>query len=168
MSCLANERKRNATEGADQRKDQRRGPYKKWAGEESAEVGSLTSLLCQDFLVEYEDVLDEILDELRTAAQQQQHDELADELSDPLHVVGEEVLSTENEDIPESSGEENGDGDDPPLYPGSKRHLGVIILLLCCFMIRFRLSQETMHHLLCLIQLLLPGNNCLTTSLHGI
>lgn len=74
-------------------------------------------------VVESEDVLDEILDELRTTAQQQQHDELADELSDPLHVVGEEVLSTENDDIPESSGKENLDGDDPPLHPRSKRHL---------------------------------------------
>ena len=58
--------------------------------------------------------------------------------------------------------------EDPPVYKGSTRHVGIAMLLICVFMIRFRLLDETIHYLLTLIQLLLPDNNRLIKSLYGL
>ncbi|XP_070549336.1 uncharacterized protein [Ptychodera flava] len=58
--------------------------------------------------------------------------------------------------------------DEATIYEGSRRLLGVTVLLLCCFMIRFRLSDEAMSYLLPLLGLLLPEDSKVPKSLYGI
>ena len=57
-------------------------------------------------------------------------------------------MHTVKYDIEETLGTPEPEELDPPLYEGSKRHVGIAILLICVFMIRFRLSDETMQYML--------------------
>lgn len=109
------------------------------------------------------EIMDELLKGLQTAMQENNCEDLADDLSHPLVVIGEDAIQTEEYPTPETVGCEDEVEQDPTLYPGSRRHLGVAVLLLCCFMIRYRLSQDTKHYLLVLLHLLLPERNCLVT-----
>ncbi|XP_071478605.1 uncharacterized protein [Diadema antillarum] len=118
-----------------------------------------------------DELLDELLHDLQSSVQVEQREDLADDaIDDPLLVIADEIAHVIEDECQQSytCNENNCDDEDPPLYPGSTRHLGVTVLLLCCFMIRFRLSEETMQHLLVLINLLLPENNIFVKSLHTL
>lgn len=53
-----------------------------------------------------------------------------------------------------------------PLYPDAPHTLGVTILLICCFLIRFRISEEALSYLLRLIACLLPHGHRLIGSVY--
>lgn len=105
-----------------------------------------------------DEVLDQLLNGLQAEMQQNQKEDLAEDIVDPLTVLAEDTVCLLLKDMMRYSTvlHVQGPYDDeantnPPLFPDSKRNLGIVVLLLVCFMIRFRLSNETMQHLLILL-----------------
>ena len=113
-----------------------------------------------------DELLDQLISDLQAAAQQEQREDLAED--DPVVSLADDILQATEYEIEETLGSHEPEEEDPPVYEGSKRRVGIAMLLICVFMIRFRLSDETIQFLLTLIQLLLPDNNRLIKSLYGL
>ncbi len=119
------------------------------------------------------DPLDNLMEDLRQQALQNRYAELRDddEVIDPVQLIAEQSVQVVAED--EITELQRAEGEcskfeEKPLFPSSPRFLGSVILLLCCFVIRFRLSDECLNALLCLIEFVLPAENTLFTSLYGV
>ncbi|PIK38304.1 hypothetical protein BSL78_24855 [Apostichopus japonicus] len=121
----------------------------------------------QDYSPQKDEDLDDLINELHANAKENHFGELAEDTYDPITVLGNDIMQIAEDEVEECSSHSEKEVD-PPLYPGSKRRLGTIVLLLTCFMIRFKLSQETIHYFLVLLQLILPDRNCLMGTYHGL
>ncbi|PIK38695.1 hypothetical protein BSL78_24464 [Apostichopus japonicus] len=121
----------------------------------------------QDYSPQKDEDLDDLINELHANAKENHFGELAEDTYDPITVLGNDIMQIAEDEVEECSSHSDKEVD-PPLYPGSKRRLGTIVLLLKCFMIRFKLSQETIHYFLVLLQLILPDRNCLMGTYHGL
>lgn len=113
--------------------------------------------------------LDNFLGELHSTMQEECYGDLADDFVDCVETLVDSVIDIDDPDSDELLNTSSGcNPDDEPIYPGSPRKLGVCMLLLSVFMVRYRLSDDTMQQLLVLIGLLLPDNSKLITSLYGL
>lgn len=87
---------------------------------------------------------------------------------DPLDIMSEEVINVLEDEVTETEQEQSVNPDEEPLYAGCRRKLGMTILLLIIFIIRFRLSDEAIQYLITLLGLLLPDNSKLVGSLYQL
>ncbi|PIK53457.1 hypothetical protein BSL78_09643 [Apostichopus japonicus] len=145
----------------------RRGPYRKWTAQITQDVSRLECEQQEDYSPQKDEDLDDLINELHANAKENHFGELAEDTYDPITVLGNDIMQIAEDEVEECSSHSEKEVD-PPLYPGSKRRLGTIVLLLTCFMIRFKLSQETIHYFLVLLQLILPDRNCLMGTYHGL
>ena len=123
--------------------------------------------LYSNYIPPINDHEDEQLDLLLADLQSVVQTECREDLADDLATLADDVLQAAEHETEEMHYADEDKQEDPLLYDGSRRHLGVVMLLLSVFMIRFRLSDETMQYLLVLLQLLLPENNTLVRSLYS-
>lgn len=117
---------------------------------------------------------DEELNELLKEAKERNSDLLSDEnelnMEDNVEFVDEFVNfvlnDTEHSEpkADDSKSEENRFTN--PLFDGSPYTLGVVILLICCFVIRFRLPDEAISYLLKVLTCILPLGHSLSGSLY--
>ena len=114
----------------------------------------------------YDKEVDCLLEQMQNVVQEEKYADLADDFGCAVDNMADVLVDVSDEETHQIS-RENDLKDEEEIYPGSKRKLGVVMLLLCVFMIRYRLSDETMQCLLSLIGLLLPENSQLITSLYG-
>ncbi|XP_078533887.1 LOW QUALITY PROTEIN: uncharacterized protein LOC144820125 [Lissotriton helveticus] len=78
------------------------------------------------------------------------------------------TIQNEYEEIKICSDQTNTTDESTPIFEGSNKCLGVVILLLCCFIIRFRLSDEAAGYMLNLIYLLLPRDNRMFKTMYHL
>ena len=108
-------------------------------------------------------IIDDLLEQLHSAQLQQKENELMD---DTLVDFLDDVAEFASEEPCTATSEDNDVNRDPHIFEGSKRTLGVAVLLLCCFMVRFRLPDEAMNYLLSLLSLLLPDDSKVPKTLY--
>ncbi|XP_069470109.1 uncharacterized protein [Ambystoma mexicanum] len=85
---------------------------------------------------------------------------LADQIGYTIQNDYEEVQVQADETLPSDEKQ--------PMFEGSTRCLGVVVLLVCCFMIRFRLSDEAANYMLNLTYLLLPPSNRMIRTMYHL
>lgn len=117
---------------------------------------------------------DKVLDELLEEAKLRDSDLLSDEneinIEDDIGFVDEFTNFVFNDiensapKADDSKSKQNRFTD--PLFEGSPYTLGVVILLICCFVIRFRLPDEAISYLLRLLACILPLGHTLSGSLY--
>lgn len=113
--------------------------------------------------------LDIMLEDLQNAVRHQVYDELVDDICEPAETLSAKIAEVTCNEVSEAESTHNADDFcNQSLFKGSSKKLGVVILLLCCFMVRFRLADEAMNYLLALVGLLLPDGNLFPSSLYRL
>ena len=118
--------------------------------------------------------LDLLLSDLHSVVQAECREDLVDDnIPIQLATIADDVLQAAEHETEEMLNVD----EDPLLYDGSRRHLGVVMLLLSCFMIRFRLSDETMQYFVsvftkrqksvCRVKIMFRENRTRSWSLFG-
>lgn len=100
---------------------------------------------------------------------QEKYSELADDADDPFEVLAEHVAETVNVDIVDEVTEEENDGEENgqvPLYATSSKCIGAVVLLMCCLVIKFRMSDEALKYLISFISMLLPPSHKMFRTLY--
>ncbi|XP_069071338.1 uncharacterized protein [Pleurodeles waltl] len=122
-----------------------------------------------------EDPRDSVWDKLCTSLKGELHAQLKDDLINDSDSAFEQLMDqvgytiqNEYEEIEVCSGQTNTTEESAPIFEGSNKCLGVVILLLCCFIIRFRLSDEAAGYMLNLIYLLLPRDNRMFRTMYHL
>lgn len=123
----------------------------------------------------FDEQFEDIMNTLQEEAKQRNGDLLADEteanvlfdIETTSHlgsVVMDDVSVTlESKETPN---DEQSDPSSKPIFDNSPHSLGVIVLLICCFMIRFRLPDEALSYFLRLLACILPYGHRLMGSLY--
>ena len=120
----------------------------------------------------FDDQFEEIFSALTEEAKLRNSDCLADEAQESVFydpVVAEHLATAVVDEVQPRQEREDSENDDPcakPLYSDAPHTLGVTMLLICCFMIRFRLPDEALSYMLRLITCILPHGHRLMGSIY--
>ena len=117
----------------------------------------------------HDEELDHFLGEIHRVMQEDSYADLSNDFNECMetHVESQVLDVVDDEETHNILPGVNTNPDDEPIYPGSARKLGVCMLLLSVFMVRYRLSDDTMQYLLALLGLLLPDTSSSVTNLYG-
>lgn len=113
--------------------------------------------------------LDSLFDDLQEVIRKEKFEDLCDDTTETAEILTEkfaEVCMSQSAEVLSNNEEQNNLNVEH--FPGSKKCLGAVMLLLCLFMIRFKVSDEAMTHLLTIIGILLPDNHKCPTSLYSL
>lgn len=138
--------------------------------------GQDETMNCAETTSAFDEQFDEILNAFNEEAKLRDSDLLAneDDISSTYaeydgievehigQIISDEILQTCSKE-----GEEKviNDGENP-LFENSRHSVGVVVLLICCFIIRFRLPDEAVSYLLKFMACILPHGNRLMSSLY--
>lgn len=138
--------------------------------------GQDETMNCAETTSAFDEQFDEILNAFNEEAKLRDSDLLAneDDISSTYaeydgievehigQIISDEILQTCSKE-----GEEKviNDGE-IPLFENSRHSVGVVVLLICCFIIRFRLTDEAVSYLLKFMACILPHGNRLMSSLY--
>lgn len=124
-----------------------------------------------DFNEAFDAQFEEIFISLSEDAKERNPESLADEtesvLYDSTAATHFSAIVVDNIEICKKK--ETDQNEDPcakELYPDAPHTLGVTVLLICCFLIRFRLSEEALSYMLRLLACILPHGHRLMGSLY--
>ena len=146
---------------------------------ETAEVSTIEETFSfQDSNEAFDAQFEEILSSLAADCKERNPDCLADETDNVIYdaEIAEHLatsvidnVTTVTDNIETCMEREEATRADPcaeSLYPDAPHTLGVTVLLICCFLIRFRLSEEALSYMLRLIACILPHEHRLMGSVY--
>lgn len=124
----------------------------------------------------FDEDIDDIIDEMISQTKLFNQENLVND-DDAATVLGEKVeiiqqiteIVTNFQDAEKSEAGLNTDQPESnmgPLYPDSPYSLGLLVLLICCFLVRFRLPDEAATYMLKIIACVLPQGHTLFRSLY--
>lgn len=112
--------------------------------------------------------IDQLMSEIHERIVNQNYSELVDDQEDPFEILTAHVAETVTDDFVLTGEQESTDEDigRTPLYTNSSKCLGAVVLLMCCFVVKFRMSDEALKYLISFIALLLPSDHKMFRTLY--
>ena len=89
--------------------------------------------------------VDELMEEIHSQIKKEKYAELVDDSENEFDVLTEHIAQAVQDDVQAVPWEQTITQD---FFPDSPRFLGAVVLLLSCFIIHFRLSDEALNYLM--------------------